>query len=43
VKEDLQSYYNYRKGTEAEELTAAITHVFFIAVRKKQAVFAEYF
>jgi hypothetical protein len=43
VNDDLQSYYNFRKGIEAEgELTVPIGYVFFIVVRKKQIVFAEY-
>jgi hypothetical protein len=44
VKDDLQSYYHFRKGTEAEgELIVPIRYVLFIAVRTKQIVFAEYF
>ena len=40
----MQSYYNFRKGFEAEgELIVPIRYVFFIAVRARRMAFAEYF
>jgi hypothetical protein len=44
VKDNMQSYYNFRNGFETEaELIVPIRYVFFITVRARRITFAEYF